>query len=507
MPAVYPSLFPVPSPPVNPASPVLDRVRIDAIDAARGFALLGIFAVNIALFARPLGDMIDHYQTGGTPTDRAVIIAVNALAMGKFYGLFSLLFGIGFALQRGRVVAAGGRWVPTYLRRLLFLGIVGLLHALLLWYGDILFIYAIAALVLLCFGWAGARGLAISGITMLAIVCVLMTGFGALTFLDDGRAKTQPDATANVAGPAAAIPQSDPAPGATTPDPAPDSPPMQDSESEPASDPADAAEQPAPPPAAAAKEPPADKPFWHTPFGRLIWGYKTQQIQGGPEHPTWRTNETIAYQQGPYSQVFLFRAMTWLSMLIFVIFMGFGFSILGMFFLGAALAKADAFSPARRPLHRKLLAAGFGLGLPLCVTGAVAQGLAPSASTITLNAFCQSLGAPLLSLGYLAAITMLVNSGAASWLTRRLALAGRMAFTNYLTQTVVATTIFYYYGMGLFGTTTRLQEIAIVFGIYAVQLFVISPLWMSAFRFGPLEWLWRSFTYLKAQPLHRARQA
>jgi uncharacterized protein len=71
---------------------------------------------------------------------------VNSLCLGKFYGLFSLLFGIGFALQRARVKDAGGSWIAVCLRRVLFLGVLGLLHATFLWYGDILFIYAGAAL-------------------------------------------------------------------------------------------------------------------------------------------------------------------------------------------------------------------------------------------------------------------------------------------------------------------------------------------------------------------------
>jgi uncharacterized protein len=77
-----------------------------------------------------------------------------------------------------------------------------------------------------------------------------------------------------------------------------------------------------------------------------------------------------------------------------------------------------------------------------------------------------------------------------------------MALTNYLMQSVIATTIFYYYGLGLFGQTTEVQRIGIVFAVYLLQL-LLSVLWLRVFRFGPMEWLWRSLTYLRPQPLLR----
>ena len=85
---------------------------------------------------------------------------------------------------------------------------------------------------------------------------------------------------------------------------------------------------------------------------------------------------------------------------------------------------------------------------------------------------------------------------------RVLAAVGQMALTNYLMQTIICTTIFYGHGFGRFGHFERTEQILTVLGVWVVQL-IWSPIWMRRFRFGPFEWLWRSLTYLKPQPMRR----
>ena len=87
-------------------------------------------------------------------------------------------------------------------------------------------------------------------------------------------------------------------------------------------------------------------------------------------------------------------------------------------------------------------------------------------------------------------------------LMRRLAAVGRMAFTNYILQTVICTTLFYGHGFGLFGKVECLGQLGIVLMIWVAQL-VISPIWLRHFLFGPLEWMWRSLTYWKWEPFTR----
>ncbi len=88
-------------------------------------------------------------------------------------------------------------------------------------------------------------------------------------------------------------------------------------------------------------------------------------------------------------------------------------------------------------------------------------------------------------------------------MTARLAAVGRMALTNYISQTILCTLIFYGYGLGLFARLERKQIVLVVVGIWIVQL-IVSPIWLRHFRFGPLEWIWRSLTY-GSRPAMRIR--
>lgn len=448
------------------ARPVGEAQRVQAIDVVRGFALLGIFLVNITLFAEPFGTMMHAGPVGGL-WNNLVHFGTLVLCTGKFYLLFSLLFGAGFALQRAR--GAGAGWAKVYLRRLGFLLLMGFAHAILLWYGDILFLYAIAGVVLLIFGFVEARAKILTGVIILAIAGVLSAGFMAITAAGQAEQARQKAAALQAA------------PDEPTPDPG----------------------------APAAKEEEETKPtepFWSTPFGELIWGFKTQQIQQ-PDNKVWHELERRAYHDGPYSQVFLFRAFTWVMMLVFVM-LGFGWTIIAMFFIGAGLAGSGFFGPDRSALHRRFMVLGAVLGLPLVGVSVYMMSGSKDAPGLALRmgaaALLGAVGAPLMTMGYLSLWTWLTNHGKVTWLTSRLAATGRMALTNYLTQTVVCTTVFYYYGGGLFGETTHVERLGLVALVYGLQLFVISPLWMSRFRYGPLEWLWRSVTYWRLEPLARA---
>ena len=97
---------------------------------------------------------------------------------------------------------------------------------------------------------------------------------------------------------------------------------------------------------------------------------------------------------------------------------------------------------------------------------------------------------------------LIVRAGMLPGLTFSLVAVGRMALTNYLATTLICTTLFNGYGFGLFGSLHRYQLYFVVLAVWAAQL-LISPLWFRFFLFGPAEWLWRTLTYWKAQPLCR----
>jgi uncharacterized protein len=108
----------------------------------------------------------------------------------------------------------------------------------------------------------------------------------------------------------------------------------------------------------------------------------------------------------------------------------------------------------------------------------------------------------LLSFGYLAGIVLLVQRPAWRGRLAPLAAAGRMALTNYVLQSVVMTAISYSWGLGLFGRVSRAWQIPLAIAVWGINL-AFSVWWLGRFRFGPLEWLWRSVTYLAPQPMRR----
>jgi uncharacterized protein len=105
-----------------------------------------------------------------------------------------------------------------------------------------------------------------------------------------------------------------------------------------------------------------------------------------------------------------------------------------------------------------------------------------------------------LSLGHASLLMLVYRSGLLNWLMRALANVGQMAFTNYLSQSIICSFIFFGYGFGYYDTLRFHQIYYVVFAIWTFQL-IFSSIWLSYFRFGPFEWLWRSLTYWKKQPM------
>lgn len=132
-----------PTPPINPAAE-----RALHLDVLRGFALLGILLVNFRFFTEPLKSILYGSGTGLEGIDLAVAMAIATLAEGKFYALFSMLFGAGFALMAERLAAREAAFRPLYLRRLGVLLGFGALHMVFVWAGDILLVYALAGFLM-----------------------------------------------------------------------------------------------------------------------------------------------------------------------------------------------------------------------------------------------------------------------------------------------------------------------------------------------------------------------
>jgi len=107
-----------------------------------------------------------------------------------------------------------------------------------------------------------------------------------------------------------------------------------------------------------------------------------------------------------------------------------------------------------------------------------------------------------LVMAHASVILLILRAGFWKSITRRLAAVGQMAFTNYIMHTIFCTLIFFGYGLNYFAELQYYQLYYIVVAIWIVQL-IVSPIWLKYYLFGPLEWVWRSLTYRKLQPMKR----
>lgn len=431
-------------------TPMPPQQRLPALDALRGFALLGIFLMNIEFFAKPLQDIgADGIDPGLHGIDWWADALVYFFVQGKFWTLFSLLFGIGFGVMLARANASGRAFVPLYLRRSLVLLGIGLVHALLIWSGDILVSYAIGALLLLGFhlarrAWRGAlerkppaqvaplepEVLGVLGIGSYSLVLAMLL-LGALMVQ-------------------------------VSPKPAPDSP-------------------------------------------EAIQALH-EKAENKAHDERERAIAIAAYRDDGYAQATRQRAIdTREQMQQLPLFLP---MLLGVFALGAGIART---SILHRPQeHTALLRGVRNLGLPLgfALTGlSVALGTASSDADFGAKYAVQvasfNAGALLLSLSYAAAFLSALQTRFGATLQNALAPAGRMALSNYLSQSLLASLLFYHYGFGWWGHVGRAAQVLLVFAVFALQL-QLSRWWLARFRFGPVEWLWRSLTYLESQPMRVA---
>src|SRR5450631_1248037 len=166
VPATEPLATP-PSP--GPFTPVAESQRIEALDVVRGFALLGIFLMNIEWFNRPIATFNDGMPRGLTGLDWLASWFIAYFVQGKFWTIFSLLFGMGFAVMLVRAERAGREFTKVYLRRILALAVFGAVHYIYMWHGDILFSYAVGALALLIVLYGRAKPILIACAVLVAL--------------------------------------------------------------------------------------------------------------------------------------------------------------------------------------------------------------------------------------------------------------------------------------------------------------------------------------------------
>lgn len=401
--------------------PVAGRERLPHLDMLRGLALLGILLVNFEYFTKPVLSLLTGADPDLAGAGGIVDWWIVVLAEGKFYALFSLLFGIGFAIMHERAVAAGAGFYGLYLRRLVILALFGAAHGIFIWAGDILLMYALIGIVMtLLFRRTPVSRMPKWTIALLAVPLLFMWFFTAMIELAS--------------------------------------------------------------------------------FDESAREEIHQQIQTQQEelHESIASAETV-YTAGTWTEVTVqrFRDISVLvSQGIFWLPPILGFFLLGRWMLvSGRLRNPDQYPEFYRRLTRWALPAGFILCLGATRLFYELPYQVPTVR-LALGMTLMTAGAPLLMLGYLSLVIRFRDR--LGWL----APAGRMALTNYLVQSLFWTTVFYGYGLGLWETIPRALHPVAVIAFFAIQV-LYSRWWLARFRFGPAEWLWRSLTYWKIQPMAR----
>jgi uncharacterized protein len=238
-------------------------------------------------------------------------------------------------------------------------------------------------------------------------------------------------------------------------------------------------------------------PYWFDQGGQpmlVMW-------RPGAERIAW---ETAGYTGGWLDQM-LVRANEFISMMTGGFWFFLAWRAGGMMLIGMALYKWGVLSAERtRRFYGWMTGIGLAVGYPIIALG-VARNFAAE-WTIRYSFFAGSQynywGSLLVALGYIGLVMLLVKSKPTGALVRTMQPVGRMAFTNYLLQTVLMTAVFYGHGLGLFGQVERWGQVLIVFAVWAFEIW-LSNIWLARFRFGPAEWLWRTLTYMRLQPMRR----
>lgn len=382
-------------------TPTTVNKRIEALDLLRGFSLLGILIANMLMFHTPYF----HIEPYAYFTERGELTAfkwIVVFVQSSFYPIFAFLFGYGLNMQYEKALERNQPFVGMMTRRLFILLIFGLLHALFIWSGDVLFTYAALGFTLIFFVRIPARWLA-----PFALVLYAIPG-GFLYFITKLVLKMDPTTFENE---------------------------LNNSEQ-------------------AAKA-------------------------------------IHIFANGSIGEIFSFRAIEWVTYGLSSTFLGL-FIVLPIILFGAAASKWKVIERAAQ------------LKLPLAIVGVVAGAIGiwikmlpfTKGPTYDLIQLQQTFGGVILAVGYVALFLVLTTSTKFRTFFSPLGKTGRMSLTTYITQSIIATTIFYAYGFGLYGKVSLWTGTAMALGIFVLQV-IFAECWFTRFKMGPIEKIWRIGIYGK----------
>jgi uncharacterized protein len=387
--------------------PIAPDERDVALDVLRGLALFGVLLINLhTLFRVSLFEHILHFHTEPGRWNHLADVLLAGLLETKAVSLFSLMFGIGSAIQAERAAARGVNVARFLVRRYLVLLALGLCHLWLIWNGDILALYAVCGLLIVPVMRLPAWMLAVLGGAAIALRSVV--------------------------------------------------------------------DLPIPFPSADAMQ--------------------AQAIAA-----------THVYGTGSFMDILIFRCRE-TARFIVPLLLGLLPQTTGLMLCGIAAWRSGVLREPQR--HKRLLKIVFLGALAIGATATLLQVFSESSGHTPaipegLLRLCSFIP---LAFSYAAGVLLWMASARPTPVTTLFASLGQIALTNYLTESVVLGVIFYGYGFGLFGRIGSAPGIVIGVALYVGQLF-FSRFWLRHYRFGPVEWLWRSLTYGRWQPMRGAKSA
>ena len=462
-----------------------DHSRIFSLDVLRGIALLGILVISIWEFGGFTANERAFYQTGTHGGNYKLMTLVSILFEGKMRALFALVFGAGIILflqKKDHPVPISP--ADAYIRRMMWLMVFGVFNAfILLWPGDILFQYGVVGILLFAFTRMKAKGFFIA-----AIICTLIyCGKQYWNYSDDKKNYKKYTAVMAVEKKFKA-----------------------DSTSRAKKDSLDRTKDTvllkdtlaknkwldslARKNDTLTKKQSEEKQAWEG----TVKGLKYDSSKTKAENKSMQTKhwKKIAYKLMQRSQnkesFWLYRIGIW--------------DIASLMFLGMALFRIGFFNSKFSSSKYLIIALiGMAIGFFLAWVRVHHNGfrMEDYSKFIDKHFLPHNIYFPIeriaLAIGYASLVMWLLQMRWLPWLWKGLAYAGRMAFTNYILQTIICTLFFYGYGFGFFGRLNQWELYLMVVEVALVQI-VFSVFWLRYYSMGPLEWLWRCLVYRKWLP-------
>lgn len=414
------------------------------MDILRGVSVCGILLMNITGFGL-YGAYEDPTVHGGATGWNLKVWWINSIFFeGTMRGMFSLLFGAGILLFTNRSAEGDSDTVmDLFFRRLLWMVLFGIIHCyLLLWNGEILYCYAITGMFAFSFRHLMPKKLIIAAV----VLVTLATLWNVSDYVKNKNAYAAAEA---------------------------------------ANTKKDAGET-------LTKEETKTIENW----AGTVSARKPDQE---------KVNEEVAARHEGYLSIVMHKVGENQFMQTFFLYRYNFLDTLSMMLIGMAFLKLGILKATRSNRFYWLMALiGYSTGLAVnyyettLIVSNEFSILSFDQTSITYN-----VGRITMTIGHIGIIMLFIKSGWLGFLQKAFASVGQMAFTSYITQSIICNILFLGYGFSLFGKLQRYELYYVVFGIWIFQL-VVSPIWLRYFRFGPLEWVWRSLTYWQRQPFRKS---